>query len=61
MVAMLTVQGDVVVIEKKVDDNWYSGTLEGKKGIFPVTYVKIVEEWCMQTFFTDFTTKCSHS
>ena len=44
MAAMLTSQGDVVAIEKKVDDNWYSGTFEGKKGIFPVAYVKIVEE-----------------
>lgn len=37
-------QGDVITIDKKVDDNWYRGQIGDKKGIFPVAYVKIIEE-----------------
>jgi len=36
-------QGIVVTIDKKVDDNWYSGAFEDKKGIFPVAYVQLIE------------------
>ena len=38
-----SVQGVVVIIERKVDDNWYSGTVGDRKGIFPVSYVQVIE------------------
>lgn len=38
-----SVQGMVVTIERKVDDNWYSGTVGDRKGIFPVSYVQVIE------------------
>lgn len=40
----LHLQDDVIIIDKQVDANWYSGHLGDKKGIFPVTYVQAVEQ-----------------
>ncbi|XP_072275191.1 nostrin [Pyxicephalus adspersus] len=33
-------KGDLVIIHKKSDDGWWYGTLNGKKGYFPSTYVE---------------------
>ncbi|XP_069589182.1 nostrin [Ranitomeya imitator] len=35
-------KGDCVIILRKVDDGWWYGTLNGKKGYFPSTYVEEV-------------------
>lgn len=33
-------KGDCVIIHRKVDDGWWYGTVNGKKGYFPSTYVE---------------------
>ena len=43
LLAVCCVQGIVVTIDRKVDDNWYSGTFGEKKGIFPAAYVQLME------------------
>ncbi|XP_075687224.1 nostrin [Rhinoderma darwinii] len=36
-------KGDCVIIHRKVDDGWWYGSLNGKKGYFPSTYVEETE------------------
>uniref|UniRef100_A0ACB8G0X7 Uncharacterized protein n=1 Tax=Sphaerodactylus townsendi TaxID=933632 RepID=A0ACB8G0X7_9SAUR len=33
-------EGDVIVIHQKEDDGWWHGSLNGKSGVFPATYVE---------------------
>ncbi|KAK7064559.1 DUF500-domain-containing protein [Favolaschia claudopus] len=37
-------KGDIVIITKRSDstDDWWTGTLEGRKGIFPANFVEVV-------------------
>ncbi|KAK9707815.1 Variant SH3 domain [Popillia japonica] len=35
-------KGELVVITRRVDDNWFEGKIGGRKGIFPVSYVEIL-------------------
>ncbi|KAJ7462770.1 hypothetical protein B0H11DRAFT_2160033 [Mycena galericulata] len=37
-------KGDIIVITKKSDstDDWWTGTLQGRKGIFPANFVEVV-------------------
>ena len=35
-------EGDIIQVEEQIDDNWLSGTLNGKSGIFPTNYVEKV-------------------
>ncbi|RUS17551.1 SH3 domain-containing protein [Endogone sp. FLAS-F59071] len=35
-------KGDIIEVTEFVNDEWWSGTLNGHKGIFPQNYVKIV-------------------
>lgn len=38
-------QGELIVLTKKVDENWLEGKNEfGRRGIFPANYVRIVNE-----------------
>jgi len=39
-----TAQGDTITVTRKIDANWYEGYLGDQKGIFPVTYVQLLEE-----------------
>ena len=32
--------GDMIVIHHKEEDGWWYGAINGKKGIFPATYVE---------------------
>jgi hypothetical protein len=41
---MSHLQDDILVIDKQVDGNWYSGHLGEQKGIFPIAYVEVVEQ-----------------
>ena len=42
----MTSQGDNIVITKKIDDNWYQGYLGDRKGIFPSSYVEVLDGMC---------------
>jgi len=35
-------QGDVFTIQK-MEGDWWTGTMNGKTGIFPATYVRVME------------------
>lgn len=35
-------KGELVVVTRRVDDNWFEGKIGGRKGIFPVSYVEIL-------------------
>ena len=37
-------QGDIIAITKKIDDNWFQGYLGDQKGIFPSSYVEILDD-----------------
>ncbi|VDK35240.1 unnamed protein product [Taenia asiatica] len=36
-------EGDVIQLIRQVDENWYEGRLNDKKGFFPVNYVEVIE------------------
>ncbi|XP_008296344.1 endophilin-A3b [Stegastes partitus] len=35
-------EGDVIVLTGRADANWYEGTLGGRSGLFPVSYVDVL-------------------
>ena len=35
-------EGDVINLRSKIDDNWYDGSLGGRSGYFPVSYVTVL-------------------
>jgi SH3 domain-containing protein 19 len=37
-------KGDIIKLLEKVDSEWYRGELEGKQGLFPVSYVDVIED-----------------
>ena len=38
-------EGDIIQVEEQIDENWLSGSLNGKTGIFPTNYVE--KMWTM--------------
>ncbi|XP_047106514.1 sorbin and SH3 domain-containing protein 1 isoform X3 [Schistocerca piceifrons] len=38
------VKGELVVLTRRVDENWYEGRIGNRKGIFPVSYVEVLQE-----------------
>ncbi|XP_050429500.1 uncharacterized protein LOC126838814 isoform X3 [Adelges cooleyi] len=38
------VKGELVVLTRRVDNNWYEGRIGSRKGIFPVSYVTVLVE-----------------
>jgi len=34
-------EGDVVLITDRTSDDWWTGEVNGKKGLFPASYVKL--------------------
>ncbi|KAF4530591.1 hypothetical protein B566_EDAN006797, partial [Ephemera danica] len=38
------IKGENVVLTRRVDDNWYEGRIGARKGIFPVSYVEVLQE-----------------
>ena len=35
-------EGDKITLLARIDDNWFEGSVHGKTGLFPVTYVKVL-------------------
>ncbi|CAG7729664.1 unnamed protein product [Allacma fusca] len=35
-------EGQVITLTTRIDENWYEGTVDGRSGYFPVTYVQIM-------------------
>ncbi|XP_076645213.1 SH3 domain containing GRB2 like, endophilin-A isoform X6 [Halictus rubicundus] len=35
-------ENDMITLIQKIDENWYEGSLNGRTGFFPVTYVQVV-------------------
>ncbi|KAI1301658.1 Endophilin-A [Halotydeus destructor] len=35
-------EGDIIVLNQKIDDNWLQGTVHGKTGMFPSSYVQVL-------------------
>ena len=33
-------EGDMIQVDEQIDENWLSGTLNGKTGMFPTNYVE---------------------
>lgn len=33
-------EGDIIQVDEQIDENWLSGTLNGKTGMFPTNYVE---------------------
>ncbi|XP_029676969.1 uncharacterized protein LOC115243853 [Formica exsecta] len=38
------VKGELVVLTRRVDENWYEGRIGNRKGIFPISYVDVIAE-----------------
>ncbi|XP_033230360.1 uncharacterized protein LOC117181607 [Belonocnema kinseyi] len=37
-------KGEMVVLTRRVDENWYEGRIGSRKGIFPISYVDVIVE-----------------
>ncbi|XP_076375466.1 cbl-associated protein isoform X3 [Megalopta genalis] len=37
-------KGEIVVLTRRVDENWYEGRIGTRKGIFPISYVEVLTE-----------------
>ncbi|XP_076296364.1 cbl-associated protein isoform X20 [Lasioglossum baleicum] len=37
-------KGEIVVLTRRVDENWYEGRIGNRKGIFPISYVEVLTE-----------------
>lgn len=40
----LNFSGELVLLTRRVDDNWFEGRFGNRKGIFPVSYVDVLVE-----------------
>ena len=43
-IIIVLVQGDLVKLIRRVDENWFEGRLGDRRGIFPVRYVEALME-----------------
>ncbi|CAG09232.1 unnamed protein product [Tetraodon nigroviridis] len=37
-------KGDIIILRRKVDDNWYHGELNGCHGFLPASYIQLLDE-----------------
>ena len=35
-------EGDTILLKNQIDENWFDGTVDGRSGFFPVSYVTVV-------------------
>jgi endophilin-A len=35
-------EGDIIQLNSQIDDNWFEGTINGRNGLFPVSYVQVL-------------------
>lgn len=35
-------EGEVIEITRRIDENWFEGTIHGRVGIFPTNYVEVL-------------------
>uniref|UniRef100_A0A3B3UPR4 SH3 domain containing ring finger 3 n=1 Tax=Poecilia latipinna TaxID=48699 RepID=A0A3B3UPR4_9TELE len=35
-------KGDIIILRRKVDDNWYHGELNGCHGFLPASYIQLL-------------------
>ncbi|KAL3267157.1 hypothetical protein HHI36_011296 [Cryptolaemus montrouzieri] len=35
-------RGDVIILKRRIDSNWYHGECNGQQGVFPLSYVQII-------------------
>jgi endophilin-A len=35
-------EGETIILLNRVDENWFEGSVNGRTGYFPVTYVQVV-------------------
>ena len=45
-------QGDILIVTRKIDANWYEGYHGDQKGIFPITYVELIAEGEIITYLS---------
>lgn len=36
-------KGDLIILRRKVDENWYHGELNGNHGFFPASYIQCIK------------------
>lgn len=34
-------RGEIIILRKRIDSNWYQGECGGKEGVFPLSYVQV--------------------
>lgn len=39
-------EGEMITLLSRIDDNWLEGSVNGKTGYFPASYVKVVVDIC---------------
>ena len=40
----IKISGELVVLTRRVDENWYEGRMGSRRGIFPTSYVEVLVE-----------------
>ena len=38
------IKGEIVILTRRVDQNWYEGRIGSRKGIFPASYIEVLLE-----------------
>ena len=41
---LILILGELVVLTRRVDENWFEGRIGNRKGIFPISYVEVLTE-----------------
>lgn len=45
-------KGDIVYLQRQIDENWYHGECNNQHGFFPATYVQVTSVISMLIFFS---------